>query len=311
MKKKIGLVLGSGAARGLSHIGVLKVLEKEGIHVDLVVGSSIGALVGGLYSSGVSPNEIENVAVNIDWKKLGGLLDFVVPVSGFINGKKVKTFIKTLIKEDKIENLEIPLSIVSTDIQTGEEIVINHGSLVDAIRASISIPGIFTPVKYDKRFLVDGGVVNPLPVSVAKKMGMDVIIAVNVISEPKRNDDSDLLNKNDKSNIFDEINTKIENVEAAKFVKNKLIDIKKMIKVNNFFENKKEKALPNIIDIMANVLRIVEKKIVELSHYDDAIIIRPDVSQTVFYEFDQARKMILAGEEAMLSKISEIKKRIK
>ena len=183
-KRKIGLALGSGAARGLAHIGVLAVLEKEGIPVDMIAGTSTGAAIGALYAQGKDVGQIKELALDLSWKKLAPLVDPSLPKTGFIKGKKIKDLLALFIGSDtKFSDLKIPLACVATDIVTGEEVIIDQGSVLEAIRASISVPAIFTVVKWGGRYLVDGGLVNPVPVSVVKRMGADFIIAVNVIPD--------------------------------------------------------------------------------------------------------------------------------
>jgi len=183
MRKKVGLALGSGAARGLAHIGVLEVLEREGIPVDMIAGASAGALVGALYAQGKSLSQIGELATSMNWKKIAPLVDITLPRTGFIGGRRIKDLVRSITGDVKFEDLKIPFSCVAADIMTGEEVVINQGSVLEAVRASISVPIIFTVVKQEGRYLVDGGLVNPVPVSVVKQMGADITIAVNVIPD--------------------------------------------------------------------------------------------------------------------------------
>ena len=183
-KRKLGLALGSGAARGLAHIGVLEVLEKEGITIDMLAGSSAGALVGALYAQGKDISQIKNLAIDLGSKRFALLVDPALPKTGLIKGRRIKEVLKSIIGGDiGFCDLKIPLACVATDIVTGEEVVIDQGSVLEGVRASISIPVIFTVVKWKGRYLVDGGLVNPVPVSVLKKMGADIVIAVNVIPD--------------------------------------------------------------------------------------------------------------------------------
>lgn len=183
-RKKVGLALGGGAARGLAHVGVLAVLEKEGIPIDMVAGTSAGAIVGSLYAQGKDAGQVKELIVDLARRKLTYFVDPSLPRSGLIKGKKFKDLLVSFIGGDlKFSDLRIPFACVATDIETGEEIVIARGSVTEAVRASISIPGIFTVVKRGGRFLVDGGLVNPVPVSLVKQMGADFIIAVNVIPD--------------------------------------------------------------------------------------------------------------------------------
>ena len=180
-KKKVGLALSGGAARGLAHVGVLRVLQNESIPIDLIAGTSAGAVIGAGYAWDQDMARITREALDADWKKMAPLIDLSLPKSGFIKGKKVQELIAGYVGGNiKFSDLKIPFACVATDIDTGEEIVIDSGSLPEALRASISIPGIFTVVKYEGRYLVDGGLTTPVPVEVVSDMGADFIIAVNV-----------------------------------------------------------------------------------------------------------------------------------
>jgi len=179
--KKVGLALGGGAARGLAHIGVLEVLEKEGIPVDMIAGTSAGAAVGALYAQGNSAARVKELALDTGWRRLVSLIDLALPRSGFIEGTKIKNLLRSIMGDINFSQLKIPLSCVATDIRSGEEVVISDGPVLEAVRASISIPVIFTAVKRGDRYLVDGGLVNPVPVSTVRKMGAELVIAVNVI----------------------------------------------------------------------------------------------------------------------------------
>lgn len=174
---KIGLALGSGGARGFAHIGVLKVLEAHNISVDLVAGSSMGSLIGALYCNGIEPGMMEKLAVNLKRKHW---LDPIVPNMGLVAGEKIKQLVRLLTHQKNLEQLTTPLAVVATDIETGEKVVFREGPIDQAVRASISIPGIFVPEKVGDRVLVDGGVVDRVPVSVVREMGADIVIAVDV-----------------------------------------------------------------------------------------------------------------------------------
>jgi NTE family protein len=179
-RKKVGLALGGGYARGIAHIGVLEVFEKEGIPIDLIAGTSIGALIGALYARKTDASALKKQANDMDWMRVTSLVDLTLPRSGFIGGNRVTSFLKHLMGDVDFSELKIPLSCIAADIITGDEIVINQGSVLEAVRASISIPIIFKTVKKDNRYLVDGGLVNPVPVSAVRDMGADLVIAVDV-----------------------------------------------------------------------------------------------------------------------------------
>ena len=193
-KAKVGLALGGGYSRGLAHIGVLEVLEREGVPIDLIAGTSMGALVGALYAREQDAGLIKKQASGLDWLGVASLVDLALPKSGFIGGKRVTNLLRRFIGDSRFDDLNIPLSCVAADIITGDEVVLSTGSVLDAVRASISIPIIFTVVKNNGRFLVDGGLVDPVPVRVARQMGADFIIAVDVT--PDRTERANYLTRN-------------------------------------------------------------------------------------------------------------------
>jgi len=183
--KQVGLALGSGAARGWAHLGVIRALAEAGIEINFVAGTSIGSLVGAAFALGKT-NELEDFARGLDWKQIVSFLDVTFPRSGLIDGKKITDFFRGQIRNINIEEMSLAYCAVATDLSTGQENVLSSGNLIDAVRASISIPGIFTPVKKDGDFLVDGGLVNPVPVSVVRNMGADFVIAVDVNADRLR-----------------------------------------------------------------------------------------------------------------------------
>ncbi len=178
-KTKIGLALGSGGAKGLSHIGVIKVLAENNIPIDFIAGSSIGALIGAHYATYKDVDKLEKIALNSNWRTSLSLLDPSLS-GGFLKGTKVEYLIKGWFNGYNFDDLKIPLTTVATDLISGQEVDINNGDLVKAIRASISVPLIFKPIKYNGYLLADGGLSNPLPDDIVRKMGADVVIAVNL-----------------------------------------------------------------------------------------------------------------------------------
>ena len=176
-RPRIALVLGAGSARGLAHIGVLQVFEKHRIPFDFIVGSSMGAMIGGIYACGADMKMLGRMLEHLDSRLF---FDVQLPRMGFISGKRIKELLNLMTKRKNFEETKIPLLVVATDLLTGEQVVLEEGSITEAIRASISIPGIFHPVKRDEMILVDGAVVNRLPIEVARSRGADIIIAVDV-----------------------------------------------------------------------------------------------------------------------------------
>lgn len=176
-KPKIGLALSSGAERGLAHIGVLKALEEYKIDVDFVAGCSAGALIGSLYCSGIKPDFLEKLADEIDTSLW---VDITVPRRGFIKGDKVEELVKLLTRGRNIEDLGKKISIIATDLVTSKKYIFDKGPIYKAVRASISIPGIFIPVKYNDMILVDGAIIERIPDCIVKNMGADIVISVDV-----------------------------------------------------------------------------------------------------------------------------------
>jgi predicted acylesterase/phospholipase RssA len=174
---RLGLALGSGAARGFSHIGVLMALDKHRIHPDYISGTSIGAAIGALYCSGMSPKEMREFALNTDWESM---IDFTVPKSGMISGHRIERLMQELTRNCSFSDLRIPLSIIAADVRNSQKVVFQSGNVAKAVRASISVPGVFKPVKIDNHLLVDGGIVDPLPVSALEAMGADRTIGVDL-----------------------------------------------------------------------------------------------------------------------------------
>ena len=178
---KIGLALSGGGARGLAHIGVLKVLEREGIPVDFLAGTSMGGVIAAAYASGLSVDYIEKEALRMGrLRNLITLLDRSLPRRGLVEGQKVQEYLTTHLGDKTFEEMKIPLSLVAVDLISGQEVVLNSGSVVDAVRATVSLPGVFAPFRLGDYLLVDGGVLNNLPADVVRGMGANVVIAVDV-----------------------------------------------------------------------------------------------------------------------------------
>ncbi|HPF20531.1 MAG TPA: patatin-like phospholipase family protein [Syntrophomonas sp.] len=182
-KPVVGLVLGAGSARGLAHIGVLQVFREKGIKVDFIVGSSMGAMVGAIYASGADLYMLEKM---LECMNPNLMIDVQVPRYGFVAGKRIDAFLTLLTKNKSFDQLDPPVVAVATDLITGARVVLDQGSVREAVRASISIPGVFTPVRKEGMVLVDGAVIDRLPVEVAKDRGADIIIAVDVTFGPDK-----------------------------------------------------------------------------------------------------------------------------
>lgn len=184
-KVKIGLALGGGGALGMAHVGVLKALEENNIKPQIIVGTSIGSLVGGVYASGLPLDVIEEEALKV---KTVQLMDVSLNLMGVFSGKAAMKLIKNILKSDhQIEDLKIKFGAVAVDLVEGEEVLFKSGSLLDAIRASISVPGVFVPYKINNKYYVDGGTLNNVPENHVKKLGANFIISVDLLSDYKPN----------------------------------------------------------------------------------------------------------------------------
>ncbi len=181
MKPRIGLALGAGSARGWAHIGVIRALEAAGVHVDVICGCSIGALVGAAYADG-DLDDLERWVSGLTWKDVVGLLDVSLN-GGLIKGNKLLAFFERHFVDKDIAALPLPFACVATDLATGREVWLREGSVSAAVRASIAVPGLLAPINRDGRLLVDGGLVNPVPVSLCRALGADIVIAVDLGSD--------------------------------------------------------------------------------------------------------------------------------
>ena len=179
-RPKIGLALGSGGAKGLAHIGIIKVLEENNIPIDFIAGSSIGAMVGGCYAALGEIDEIKKIALKANSRMLFSFIDPVFSRGGMVRGEKIKKFFEQFVNGIDINDCKIPFVSVTTDLKNGETVVLKEGKLSEAIQASIACPPFFKPVEIESRSLCDGGLSMPVPVEVVKKMGADIVIAVNL-----------------------------------------------------------------------------------------------------------------------------------
>lgn len=180
-KPVVALVLGSGGARGYAHIGVIEVLEQRGIKPDFIVGTSAGSIVGSIYASGKSAAQLKQIALDL---QVNDVRDINIGLQGFFDGKKVENYVNTNVNNLPLEQLAIPMFVVATELKQGNKVVFNKGSTGQAVRASISIPSMFIPVNIDGVEYVDGGLVSPVPVNVARELGADIVIAVDILAQP-------------------------------------------------------------------------------------------------------------------------------
>jgi len=309
-RPKLGLALGSGAARGLAHIGVLKVLEEADIPIDIITGTSMGAFIGAMYAAGVPVAQMEQVALEIDWISMARLLAPVMPTSGLSDGKKLLAFMAELLPARDFKDLRLPLAVTATDINTGEAIIIKQGDLLEALLASLAFPGIFSPVRFGHRFLVDGGLCNPIPTDVARNLGAEKIIGVCTIPAvikqtpetflPTRHGSSKTINR-----WRDFFNTRrIEQSFRS------VLGQEAEESSNETPDNLKT---PNIFRVCAQSVAIMENVIndLHLRQNPHDLIIRPQLEGITLLEFHRAKEVIAAGEASARAVLDDIKYLIK
>ena len=177
----VALVLGSGGARGYAHIGALEVLEQAGIQPDFIVGTSAGSIVGSIYASGKPAIELRNIALSM---RPNDVRDIKLARKGFFDGKKVEDYVNLQVDQTPLEAMKIPMFVVATALKEGKKVVFNYGNTGQAVRASVSIPSMFIPTIIQGKEYVDGGLVSPVPVDVARELGADIVIAVDILAQP-------------------------------------------------------------------------------------------------------------------------------
>jgi NTE family protein len=306
--RRIALALGSGAARGWAHIGVINALSEVGIRPDCVAGASIGALVGAAYASG-KIHSLEELARGLDWRKVVSFFDVVFPRSGLIDGRKIADSIREHVEPGNIEDLSLPFRAVSTDLVTSKEVVIHNGDIVEAVRASISVSGMFTPVKKGAMILVDGGLVNPVPVSVARRMGADYVIAVDLthdalgaVSEKSaapadldgvRPGEEPTSGSVGKGALPTGIGERIKSIDALG-----------MAQLKQWMARE---SVPNIFEVLMASMNVMEKQIAELQLRAEPpdLLIRPRLGHLRFMDFHRADETILEGYRAAKSCLEE------
>ncbi len=285
MTNTLGIALGSGGARGLAHIGVLEELANLGIEPGIVSGTSIGSLIGAGYCSG-HLDDMRELALSLDLRTfLFRIMDFGMPRSGFVEGKRINALIQDLMPEATFESLDKPFRCIAANLKTGEEIVFSKGPIHPAIRASISIPGIFTPANDEENYYIDGGLVNPVPVDQLKEMGAEKTIAVDV-------NHGCLVHGKDSGEPEEQSTLG----EWAKRIEAKLKkqDSRHLDKVVNWF---KPDPAPNIIDVMGYTLHIIENQVgkVRLKIDPPDLLLAPEVGDIEVLDFHHAKDIIEAG----------------
>jgi len=308
-RKTVGLVLGSGSSRGWAHIGVIEALLEENIPIDYIAGCSIGSYVGAIYASGAL-NSLKDFVIKMDGKKIFSYFDVVFPRSGFLDGtKKVRELFSMHTDIRYFSELNTPLMMVATDMENGDKVVMSSGNLLDALRASMSMPGLFSPARIKDRWLVDGGLVDPVPVGVARAMGADVIIAVDL--------NNGLISRKKRDNkLNEESNREIQTHKAPRY-KNELLK-----KLTDFYEDtefhlkdkmnklfKKDTSTPDIMETIATSIGIMQERITRINLAVDPpdILIKPRLGELKIMDFDHVEHAIDAGYSGIKEQMEDIK----
>ncbi len=305
-RKTVGLVLGSGSSRGWAHIGAIEALEEANIPIDYIAGCSVGSYVGALYASG-SLKSLKEFVLKMDGKKVFSYFDIVFPRSGLINGtKKVKELFSMHTDIQDFSDLKTPVMMVATDLENGDKVVLKSGNLFDALRATMSVPGLFAPARVKDRWLVDGGLLDPVPVGVARAMGADIVIAVDL--------NNTLTSRRIKEKQPPETEKRTENnheprgellKKLTQYYENAGVGFKS--KINELL--KRESATPELMDTVLTSIELMQQRItrVNLAVNPPDILIQPRLGEIKRLDFDQVGHVIEEGYLGMMEKIEDIK----
>lgn len=298
---KIGLALGGGAARGWAHIGVLRALEAAGIRPDIIAGTSIGAVVGGCYAAG-HLDQLEYFARELTVRRVFGYLDFNFAGTGLISGQKLCERLETHLTGMTIDELPRRFTAVATEIGTGHEVWLSRGPLVNAMRASYALPGIFRPVKIDGRWLFDGALVNPIPVTVCRALGARYVIAVNL--------NNDSCNRGTVMPHLDHFPEMPPEVEAEQSAAGRTKNAMRRLLQRQMFGKGDDS--PGISTVMVDAFNIVQDRIARSRLAGDPpdAMISPRIGSIGLFDFHRADELIKAGMAAAQREIEDLKREI-
>ncbi len=302
-KPRIGLALGSGSARGWAHIGVIRALEERGIKPDLVAGCSIGALVGAAYCDG-QLDALEEWVRKLSFWDVVRLMD-VRLAGGLIDGQNLMASFADKLSDIDIEQLPTPFAAVATDLASGREVWLQKGPVPSAVRASIALPGIFSPVQIDNRWLVDGGLTNPVPVSLCRALGAEIIIAVNLNSDivgrhlKKTTEKTDV--KEEDRDLFNQFLKKLN----SGILESKL--------ASWGIGKKPTTAIPGLFEVMASSINIMQDKITKSRMAGDPpdVLISPCLGKLGLLEFDRASEAIDEGYDSVVRMDAALKRALR
>jgi NTE family protein len=311
--KTVGLVLGCGASRGWAHIGAIEALEEAGIPIDFVAGCSVGAYIGAVYASG-NISSLKDFLLRMDGKKIFSYLDVALSRSGLLNGsKRVHELFSMHTKVQTFEELQVPMVMVATDLERGEKVVLKTGNLVEALRATMSYPGLFAPVLIKGRWLVDGGVVDPVPVGVARAMGAGIVIAVDlnsrIVSHGARSKPASTSEKRKKAadeeknrpaEFFDKI------ADFYELSENLILKSRNNTEIN---PSRRSSNAPDIIETIMTSISVMQERITRINLAVDRpdVLIQPRLGELKMMNFDRVEHAIEEGYIGVKERLEDIK----
>ena len=314
-RKTVGLVLGSGSSRGWAHIGVIEALEAAGIPIDFIAGCSVGAYVGVIYASGGLAS-LKDFVLRMDGQKVFSYFDVTFPRYGLLNGnRKLREMLSVHSTAETFADLNLPLKMVATELRSGDKVVLQNGRLFDALRATMSIPGLFAPVRFQDRWLVDGGLVDPVPVGVARSMGADVVIAVDL--------NSSLISRRERrqhavpvaipaagpppdGGYQGELTRKLSEMyeQAGSTLK------KRFREVLGLDPNMPDMPdMPDIIEAVSMAMGIMQERVtrINLAVEPPDVLIQPRLGELRMMDFDQVEKAIEEGALGVQDRLADIR----
>jgi NTE family protein len=282
-KPRVGLALGSGSARGWAHIGVIRALEKAGVRPDIVCGASIGALVGAAYAAG-ELDRLERWVLELGIGDVVGFFDVGLS-GGVLKGARLMEFFRRHVTDRPIEELGVPFAAVATSLRTGAEVWLRRGSTLDAVRASISLPGLFAPMPWEGSLLVDGGLVNPVPVSLARAMGADIVIAVDL--------GSDVLGRRFRPTSSPEAPAGA----APRWIRT----LQESLGALALWKSPAEPVMPSMVDVLTTCMDIVQVRIARsrMAGEPPEMVVAPRLARLSLLDFQRAKEAIEEGHRAV------------
>lgn len=298
---RVGLALGGGAARGWSHIGVLRALLREGIEPDVVTGTSIGAVVGGCHVAG-KLDELEDFARSLTTRRVLSLLDFRLGASGLIGGDRLRTLLEQHLGARRIEDMPVKFAAIATESATGHEIWLSRGRMVEAIRASYALPGIIDPVRVRNRVLIDGSLVNPIPITTARALGADFVICVNM------NGDARFHGATIQSLGHEEEDEEERAIEEAAARRTGLLGAV-LGASDRKAGGRSRRNGPGLARVMIDAFNITQDRIARSRLAGDPpdLMISPKLAKIGLFDFHKAADAIASGEEAAMRAIPDLR----